>query len=141
MLRPTRNVDQEHEHDRQPRERHVGHERPGALARPEARPQHPHEQVEQHRVHQRHRRLDLAAVEEHVRDAEAEQHEQVEVQQAKRPPEVDERDQEQQAQRDPHVRGVELAPERARVAARHAPGHLVPRPLLVIRPVRSSTST
>ena len=52
------------------------------------------------------------------------------MQQPERPPEVEERREEQHAQRDPDVRRVQLAPERARVAARHRPGDLVAGPLL-----------
>ena len=60
----------------------------------------------------------------------AEQHEQVEVQQPERPAQVHERREEEQAERQPDVRGVQLAAEGALVAARHRPGHLGAGPLL-----------
>ena len=64
------------------------------------------------------------------------------MQQPERPAQVDERREEEHAQRDPHVRRVQLAPEGARVAARHRPGHLVAGPLLERSPpLRSSTCT
>ena len=49
----------------------VRHERPCGAARPEAGEQDARQQVQEHRIHERRRHADLAAVEEHVRDAEA----------------------------------------------------------------------
>jgi hypothetical protein len=65
-----------------------------------------------------------------VRDAEAEEDEQVEVEQAKRPSWVHERREKEHAERQPDVWGVELAAERPLVAARHRPCDLVAGPLL-----------
>ena len=56
------------------------------------------------------------------------------MQQPERPPDVDEGRQEEHAQRDPDPWSVELAPERAGIAARHRPCHLRARPLLEHRP-------
>ena len=55
---------------------------------------------------------------------------QVEVAHAQRPARVDERRDEEQRQRDPHPRRVDLAPERAGVAAGHRPRDLEPGPRL-----------
>ena len=76
---------EQHQADRQPGQRHE-RDQPAAGARGAAsRRQQAHQQVEQHGVDQRNRHADLAPVEEDVRDAEAQQHEQVEVQQPERP--------------------------------------------------------
>ena len=69
-------------------------------------------------------------VEERQRDRERQQREQVEVQQRQRPAEVDERQHEQHAQREPDVQRVDVPAERARVAARHRPRDLEAGPLL-----------
>ena len=121
---------EEHQRHRQHRHWEVGNEPPLPLARPEACEQHPHQQIEQHRVDQRHRHTDLSPVEEHVRGPEGKQHEQVEVQQPQRPAEVDERQQEEQAQGKPDVGRVQGAPEGALAPAGHGPGHLIAPPLL-----------
>ena len=123
------------------RQRHVRHQPPRPLARAEARHQHAHQQVEQHRVDERHRHADLAAVEEHVRGAEGEQHEQVEMQQPERPAQVHEGRRNSSAQREPHVGRVQLAPEGARVAARHRQATWSPVHCSRIAPERSSTCT
>ena len=104
------------------------HQRPGRPPRPERREQHAREQVQEHRIRERDRHADLAPVEEVVRDAEPEQDQEIEVQQPERPPRVDEGREEEQAQREPYVRRVQLAPEGARVAARHRPRDLVAGP-------------
>ena len=122
---------QEQDCEREPGDRDQRHEAASARpARAEPDPQHPHEQVREHGVHERHRDRDLPAVEEEVRRTEGEQREQVEVQHAERPPRVHERQQEEHAQRQPHVRCVELAAELPRIAARHLPRDLPARPRL-----------
>jgi hypothetical protein len=121
--------EEDHRHH-EPGDRHVRHQPLAAIARAEAGEQHAHEEVPEHRVYERHRREDLAAVEVHVRDREADEHEQVEVQQPERPARVHERRQEEQPERNPHIRRVERATERALVAARHPPRDLWPRPRL-----------
>jgi hypothetical protein len=123
-------ADEEHDRERDRHHREHREQRPRRRAPAHADHQHPHEQVRQHRVDERRRPADLAAREADLRDAEPEQHEQVEVQQPERAPRVHERQQEQQAQRDPHVRRVEPAPERALVAARHPPADLMAGPRL-----------
>src|SRR5262249_56460261 len=62
-------------------------------------------------------------------DAEGEQQEQVEVAQREGPSQIAEPEQEEHAEAEPHRKAVDLlAAERARVAARHLPRHLRPRP-------------
>jgi hypothetical protein len=80
-------------------QRQMGDERPDAFSPAPPLPQHPAQEVEQHGVGERHRDADLAPVEEHVRDAEPEEHDQVEMEQAQRPAKVHEGQQEEQAQR------------------------------------------
>ena len=138
-VQPDPEPDQEDHADRQPRDRHEHAQRPARPAAAEPEQQHPHEQVQQERVDRRRREPDLRVVEQRERDRQAEQHEQVDVQQrpgtalataagqAPAAPRQERRD-EQHAQRDPHVPGVDPAPERARVAAGHAPRHLEARP-------------
>ena len=94
-----------------------GDQRPGALARPEPRDQHPDQEIAEHRVGERDRGGDLGAVEEEQRDPEPEQHQQVEVQQSQRPARIEERRTEQQAERDPDPGRVDLLGDRALVAA------------------------
>jgi hypothetical protein len=67
----------------------------------QAGPEHPHEQVAEHRIDQRHGREHQPLVEEEVRDAEREQHQQVQMEQAERPPQVEEGRHEQHTQRQP----------------------------------------
>jgi len=51
------------------------------------------------------------------------------VQQLQRSAEVEERDEEERAQRQPDVQRIDVAPERARIPARHRPRDLKPGPL------------
>jgi hypothetical protein len=53
---------------------------PCGTARAKAGEEDARKQVQEHRVHERRRYADLASVEEDMRDAEGEQHEQVQVQ-------------------------------------------------------------
>src|SRR4029078_4941338 len=70
-------------------------------------------------------REDVAAVKEPERDAEREQHEQVEVPQAQRPAKVAEAEQEEQAEAESDGGAAYFArAESARRAARHLPSHL-----------------
>jgi hypothetical protein len=117
-------ADQEQDAQREGRRGQDGHQPLSPLARAKPHPGHPREEVDQHRIHQRHRPEDLPLVEEDVGDAEAEQHQQVEVEQPEWPPRIEEGDQEDHAQGQPDVGGVELPPECALVAAGHLPGHL-----------------
>ena len=104
---------------------------PVALAEAaEADPEHADQQVDERRVDERDRDADLAAVEEEVADPEAEQDQQVEVDQLPRPAEVEEAEEEQRRERDPDVPGVQRVAELALVAARHRPGDLVAGPRL-----------
>ena len=115
----------------------VGRARRCAAARTAgAQREHPREQVEQRRIGERHRGPDVRVVEERERDREGEQHEQVEVQQREGPAPVEEGNEEQQAQRYPHVERVDVLAERARVAARHRPGDLEAGPLFEHAPAR-----
>ena len=102
---------------------------PRVPARP-ADLQHADEEVDEQRHHERRRDPDLRRVEERERDREPREHEQVEVEHPPRVAHVDERHDEEDAERDPDPGRVHRAPERARVAARHGPGHLVARPRL-----------
>ena len=122
--------EQDHQGHRQPRDRQMRDQATLPRLRPHSREENADEQVTEHRVHERHRDADLAPVEEDVRDPEGEQYGQVQVEQPRRPAQVDERKQEQRAQGQPDVRGVELAAEGSVVAARHRPGDLMTRPLL-----------
>ena len=110
-----------------------GHEQPQRLVRspPAAREQEQaHEQVEEERVHERDGHPEIRVVEEGDRDREPEQHEQIEVQQGGPSPPGDEREHEEEAQREPHVQGVDPLPERPRIPARHRPCDLEARPRL-----------
>ena len=91
-------------------------------------PQRPAEEVEERRVLERDRDADFGPVEEEVGDAEAEQDEQVEVGDPPAAPPVDQPEQEERAERQEDVGGVELVAEGAGVAARHLPGDLVAGP-------------
>ena len=134
-------ADQEHDRDREPRRGHEEMEafaaarvvlapaRGGAAGWAPHQHQHPHEEVDEGRVHGRHRAVDVRVVEERQGDREREEDEQVEVQQAKGLAEVEERDEEQEAQRQPDVERVDVAAEGAAVAAGHRPGDLEAGPL------------
>ena len=87
------------------------------LHRPEPGDQHADEEVGQHRIDERDRRLDLGVVEEGQRHAEAEQREQVEVDQPQGPARIDEGRQEEDAERQPDPEVVDVPRDRARVAA------------------------
>ncbi len=133
-VEPDAEADEEHERDRQPGDGHEQAQRlgPPAAARDE---QHAHQQVDEQRIDQRRREADPRRVEERERDGEAEQREQVEVQPREAPQPAaaqvrQERRDEQQAHRDPHVPGVHAPAERAVVAARHRPRDLVAGPRL-----------
>ena len=96
------------------------------------RPRDPHaahEQPDERRIRERHRREDIAAVEEPERHRERDQDEEVDVADRQKPPPVDEPDEEQPAEREPHPGAVDLrAAECALVAAGHLPGDLRPGP-------------
>ena len=102
--------------------------RTGAALAPARDHQHPHQQVGEQRIDERHRHVDPRRAEERERDREREQHQQVEVQQP--PRRARERQHEQHAQRQPDPQRVGEPPERPGVAARHRPGDLVARPAL-----------
>ena len=124
---PPEQHDAGHEH----RGRDEGDERLTRAARPEPGDQHAREEVREHRIDERHRRPDLALVEEEVRDTEApEQYQQVDVQHPERAARVEERRHEQQAQRQPDVPALERPAEVAGVPTRHHPGGLGPLPCL-----------
>ncbi len=107
----------------------AGQTRSDALSpAPHPDPQRPAEQVGERDVLQWDRDADFRPVEEEVGDAEAEQDEQVEVGDTPEAPPVDQAEQEDRAEGQEDVGGVELVPERSRVAAGHFPGHLVPGP-------------
>ena len=95
-----------------------------------ADPRHAAQQVEERRVGERHRREDLALVEEVERDPEREQDEQVEVPDRERLAQVGEAEEEDEAEPAPDPRVVDLAAEGAVVAAGHLPRHLRARPRL-----------
>src|SRR5260370_910873 len=68
--------------------------------------------------------IGMAGGEEEVRGPEAEQHQQVEVEQAEWTAGVEERQQEQQTEREPDVRRVQLAAEDARDAQQKRPAYV-----------------
>jgi hypothetical protein len=109
---------QRHGRDHHPAEGNPWDQRAIALPREESGPQHPREDVEQHRIREHDGGGDVGAVVKEERDAEPQQHEQVEVQEAKRPAWVEEGDQEEQAQGEPDVGGVHFLRDRAAVPAR-----------------------
>ena len=90
--------------------------------------QHPREQVDQRRVGERDRGPDVGVVEEGQRDRERQQHQQVQVEQRQWPAEVEERRDEQQAQREPDVERVDVLSEGPPVAPGHRPGDLEAAP-------------
>src|SRR3990172_6194037 len=91
-------------------------------------PGHAGEQVEERRVGERHRREDLALVEEPEGDGEREQDEEVEVPDGDGAAKGGKPEQECAAEDEPDCRVVDLAAERALAAPRHRPRHLRPRP-------------
>ncbi len=111
-----------------------GQRRAQALATAEADPGHAREQIGERGIDERNRDADLAAVEEHVRDAEREQHQEIEMRDSQRPAEVEEADEEDQREREPDVGRVEHVPELALVTPGHRPGDLVAGPGLDDRP-------
>ena len=143
-VQPDPQADQEHGRAQQPGGRDGDAQRPAGHPDAEGQQQHPHQQVAEERVDERDRHPDVGVVEEGQREREAEQHQQIDVQQpparavgglapaaaAAQPGPGDERREEQQAQRQPHVQRVDAAPERARVAAGHPPRHLPAGPHL-----------
>ena len=90
---------------------------PPPRPRPEPGQQGAHQQVGEQRVHERHRDLDPPLVEVELGDAEAEQHQQVEVDEPQRPARVDEGQQEERRQRQPDPWLVEGAAHRGLAAA------------------------
>ena len=137
-------ADQKDGRGQQPRGRDGDTQRAARYPDPEGEQQHPHQQVAEKRVHERHRHPDIAVIEEGERDREPEQHQQVDVQQppprtvsplataatAAQPGPGDERGHEQGTQRQPYVQRVDAAAERAGVAAGHPPGDLPAGPHL-----------
>ena len=109
---------QDRDPDREPANRGERDQRPGALARPQPGDQQPDEQVAEHRVGEGDRGGDLGPVEEEQRDAEPEHDEQVEVQQAQRAARIEERGDEEQAERQPDPGRVDLLGDRALVSPR-----------------------
>ena len=83
--------DEDGDSARQPAHRRHRDQRPRALARAYPGDQHPDQQVPEHGIGERDRRRDLGAVEEEQRRPEADDHEQVQVQQPQRPLRVEER--------------------------------------------------
>ena len=71
----------------------------------------------------------MGVVEVGERDREGEQDQEVQVQQAQGFAPVEERHEEQEAERDPDVERVDVAPESAGIAARHRPSDLKAGPL------------
>ena len=130
MLIVTRKAIRQHRGERQP---------PGAQGRAQARaaaeaePQHAAEQIDQRRIGERDRDPDLALVEVQLRDPEREQHQQVEVDDPQRAPEVEQAEEEHQRHRDPDVGRVQDVAELALVAAGHRPRDLVAGPRLADR--------
>ena len=129
-VEPDAKADEEEQPDDQPRRRHEQAQRIAAAAAPQPDPQHAREQVDQQRIGERHRDVDVGVVEEGHADPEGHEHGEVEVAHPQQPAPIDERHDEEQRERDPHERRVDLAPERAGVAAGHRPRHLRPRPRL-----------
>ena len=111
---------------------------PHRPARPAARratrdadPDPPADQVHERRIDEGRAREDVPPVEEPERHREGEHREQVERAQRERAPPVDQADEEERAEAQPDRIAVDLlAAERARVAARHLPRDLRPRPRL-----------
>src|SRR5439155_183970 len=96
-------------------------------ADPDAADDHPDEGG----VDQRHRREDVAVVEEPERGGGRQEQDQVEIAQRERPPKVREPDEEDEAERTPDPRTVDLrTAERALRAAGHPPRDLGARPRL-----------
>ena len=128
MFSPMRNAIRNTVADGQPRRRDHGAQRPARDPAAAGQQQQPDHQVDERRVDERDREPDLRVVEEGQRDREAGQDQQVQVPQRRPSPPRDERGDEQDAERDPDVPGVDAAAERARIAAGHRPRHLEARP-------------
>ena len=129
-VEPDAKADEEEQPDDQPRRRHEQAQRVAAPAAAQPDPQHAPEQVGHERVGERDRDVDVGVVEEGHADPEGHEDREVEVAHAQQPARIDERRDEEQRERDPHERRVDLAPEGARVAAGHRPRHLRPGPRL-----------
>ena len=123
-------TDQEDHTDRQPPGRDQDPQRLPRPAASERQQQHSDHQVAHERIHQRHRQSKVRLVEERQRNREAQEHQQVEVQQGRTPAPGQERQHEQEAHRQPDVERVDVAPERSRISAGHRPRHLVAGPHL-----------
>ena len=91
-----------HEQDerhRHPAHRHAGHERLRTGTRLEAGERHPHQQIREERVHERHRDVDPPLVEVELREAKAEQDGEIEVNEAQWPPRIEEGRHEEERER------------------------------------------
>ena len=109
--------DQRHDpRDQQATRRH-GQQPVPPLQRPKAGEQHAQEDVGEHRIDKSHREPDLGLVEEEERDAEAEQRQQVEMDQPQRSSRIDERREKEHAERQPDPPAVHLAGDGPLVAA------------------------
>ena len=110
--------------------------RPRTGRRAEADPRRAHDEVDERR-HREGRALEhLPAVEERERDAEGEEHEQIERHDGEWTAQVDQAEQEDGREPEPDgPRGEKLPPESAGTAARHLPRDLRARPGLGHRPV------
>ena len=132
MLRAIRKPSRKALADRQP-----GGGRRGPKALPgaaEPDPEHPRQQVDERRIGERHADADVRGVEEDLRDAEAEQDQQVEVDDPPPAAQVQQAEQEDRRERQPDVGSVQLVAELVRVSAGHLPGDLVAGPRLAHRP-------
>jgi hypothetical protein len=120
--------DQEDGDDREQGDRQ-GRPQADAGSSPKAEPERSAQQVEERRVGERNREPDVPAVEEVVGEPEArDHHEQVEMCEPERPAPVEQSEDEDRAERQPDVGGVDHPAEGARVAAGHVPGDLVAGP-------------
>ena len=121
-----------------------GRRRPARSGGPpaEADPGHAQEQVDERRHGQGGAAEHLAAVEEGERDAEGDEHEEVERAQGEGPPDVDEPEEEERREADPHrPRREGRAAERARAAPGHLPCDLRAGPRLDDRAARVGHDT
>ena len=120
--------DQQDGGDRQDRDRQR-RPQPDATSPPEAEPQRAGREIEQRWIREGDGDPDVPAVEEVLREAEARHHhQQVQVGEPEGPAPVEQPEDEDRAERQPDVGRVDHPAERARVATRHPPGHLVARP-------------
>ncbi len=129
----VRDVERQPERDREQADDEQGKPRSGGaktrrFARAEADPQHSPEEVEERRVGERRAHPDLAGVEEDLTDAEAQQHQQVEVRDPQWLSPVEQAEEEDERERDPHPRCVQGMAELALVPTRHRPCDLYPGP-------------